>query len=95
MILYGSGEEVVRFSYEDGTALLRGRTSPSKASSRNLERRYRETESEWAREDIARYMTASPCGVCDGNRLRPEALAVKIEGCHISEIDRAFGARRA
>ena len=47
---------------------------------RNLERRYRETESEWSREEIGRYMTATPCGVCHGARLRPEALAVKIDG---------------
>ncbi len=53
---------------------------------RNLERRYRETDSEWAREEIVRYMTATPCGVCKGDRLRPEALAVKIDGRHIGEV---------
>jgi excinuclease ABC subunit A len=85
MILYGSGEEAVRFSYDDG---LRSYdvVKPFEGIISNLERRFRETESEWAREDIARYMTASPCAVCDGTRLRPEALAVKINGCHISQL---------
>jgi excinuclease ABC subunit A len=85
VILHGSGEEAVRFTYEDG---LRSYdiVKPFEGVIGNLERRYRETESEWAREDIGRYMTASPCGVCEGARLRPEALAVKIEGCHISQL---------
>ena len=85
VILHGSGEEAVRFSYDDG---LRSYdiVKPFEGVIGNLERRFRETESEWAREDIARYMTASPCGVCEGTRLRPEALAVKIEGCHISQL---------
>ena len=79
MILYGSGKESVRFSYEDG---FRSHEvdKPFEGVIRNLERRYRETESEWSREEIARYMSATPCGVCHGARLRPEALAVKIDG---------------
>ena len=52
----------------------------------NLDRRYHETESEWAREEISRYMTATPCSACKGYRLKPEALAVKIAGAHIGEI---------
>ena len=53
---------------------------------RNLERRYLETESEWAREEISRYMSAKPCDACNGFRLKPEALAVKIDHRHIGEI---------
>ena len=53
---------------------------------RNLERRYRETESEWSREEILRYMSATPCEACHGYRLKPEALAVKIDGQHIGEV---------
>lgn len=85
VILYGSGEEAVRFTYDDG---LRSYdvAKPFEGVVKNLERRFRETESEWAREDIARFMTASPCSVCKGARLRPEALAVKIEGFNISEL---------
>ncbi|MFZ0495161.1 MAG: excinuclease ABC subunit UvrA [Methylocella sp.] len=85
VILHGSGEEAVRFSYDDGLRAY-DVVKPFEGVIGNLERRFRETESEWAREDIARYMTASPCGVCEGTRLRPEALAVKIEGCHISQL---------
>src|SRR6202011_2427153 len=51
----------------------------------NLERRWRETESEWAREDIAKYFTDIPCAACHGFRLKPEALAVKVAGTHIGE----------
>ena len=56
----------------------------------NLERRHKETESEWSREEIERYMTATPCEACHGYRLKPEALAVKIDGKHIGEISDAF-----
>ena len=52
----------------------------------NLERRYKETESEWSREEIERFMTATPCEACHGFRLKPEALAVKIDGQHIGEV---------
>ena len=52
----------------------------------NLERRYLETDSEWAREEIGRYMSATPCLACEGFRLKPEALAVKIAGKHIGEV---------
>ncbi|MCI0465684.1 MAG: excinuclease ABC subunit UvrA, partial [Beijerinckiaceae bacterium] len=85
VILYGSGTEQVRYTYDDG---LRSYdvVKPFEGVAANLERRFHETESEWAREDIARYMTTSPCGVCHGARLRPEALAVKIEGRDISQL---------
>ena len=53
---------------------------------KNLDRRYKETESEWSREEIERYMTATPCEACNGFRLKPEALAVKIDHKHIGEI---------
>jgi excinuclease ABC subunit A len=85
VILYGSGEEAVRFTYDDG-ARAYDTVKPFEGVIRNLERRFRETESESAREDIARYMTSTPCSVCQGARLRPEALAVKIEGRNISEL---------
>jgi excinuclease ABC subunit A len=85
IILYGSGEEEVRFTYDDGMRSY-DVVKPFEGVAANLERRFHETESEWAREDIARYMTTSPCGVCHGARLRPEALAVKIEGSDISQL---------
>ena len=46
----------------------------------NLERRYKETESDWAREEIGRYFTDIPCDACKGYRLKPEALCVKVAG---------------
>jgi excinuclease ABC subunit A len=85
VILYGSGEEAVRFTYDDGIRSY-DVVKPFEGVAANLERRFHETESDWAREDIARYMTTSPCSVCHGARLRPEALAVKIEGLDISQL---------
>ncbi len=93
MLFYGSGKESVRFSYEDGFRSHETQ-KPFEGVIRNLERRYRETESEWSREEIGRYMTATPCSVCHGARLRPEALAVKIDGLHIGEVT-AFSVRAA
>ncbi len=52
----------------------------------NLERRWKETDSAWAREEIERYMSAAPCPACAGYRLKPEALAVKINKLHIGEV---------
>jgi excinuclease ABC subunit A len=85
VILYGSGEDVIRFSYDDGMRAYEVK-KPFEGVLRNLERRYLETESEWAREEIARFMTAMPCRACGGNRLKPEALAVKIDGAHIGDV---------
>jgi excinuclease ABC subunit A len=83
-ILYGTGETPVRFVYDDGLRSYETR-KPFEGVVTNLERRWRETESEWAREDIAKYFTDIPCAACTGFRLKPEALAVKIAGKHIGE----------
>ncbi|HEV2956648.1 MAG TPA: excinuclease ABC subunit UvrA, partial [Xanthobacteraceae bacterium] len=83
-ILYGSGETLIRFVYDDGLRSYETR-KPFEGVVVNLERRWRETESEWAREDIAKYFTDIPCAACHGFRLKPEALAVKIAGRHIGE----------
>src|SRR6185437_11317524 len=85
ILLYGSGDEVVRFSYNDGLRAYDVK-KPFEGVITNLERRYLETESEWSREEIGRYMTATPCSACKGYRLKPEALAVKIDGLHIGEV---------
>ena len=84
-ILYGSGDEAIKFTYDDG---LRGYTTkkPFEGVITNLERRYRETESDWAREELAKYFTDVPCAACKGYRLKPEALCVKIDGLHIGEV---------
>jgi excinuclease ABC subunit A len=84
-ILYGSGEEKIRMAYDDG---LRAYEifKPFEGVISNLDRRYKETESDWAREEISRYMSETPCEACKGFRLKPEALAVKIAGNHIGEV---------
>jgi excinuclease ABC subunit A len=85
VILYGSGDEDIRFSYDDGFRAYDVK-KPFEGVIVNLERRWLETDSEWAREEIGRFMSATPCAACDGFRLKPEALAVKIAGRHIGEI---------
>ncbi|MGE0565969.1 MAG: excinuclease ABC subunit UvrA [Pseudolabrys sp.] len=84
-ILHGSGEEPIKFVYDDG---LRGYTTkkPFEGVIPNLERRFKETESDWAREDLAKYFTNFPCKECHGARLKPEALCVKIAQKTISEV---------
>ncbi len=84
-ILFGSGDEEIRFSYDDGLRAYQVK-KPFEGVVRNLERRFIETESEWAREEIQRFMADTPCGACGGHRLKPEALAVKIDGKHLGEI---------
>ncbi len=84
-ILYGSGDTEIRFSYDDGIRAYETRR-PFEGVVTNLERRYRETDSDWAREEIARYFTDVPCDACKGYRLKPEALCVKVGGLHIGEV---------
>jgi excinuclease ABC subunit A len=84
-ILYGSGDTDIRFSYDDGIRAYETKR-PFEGVITNLQRRFRETESEWAREEIARYFTDVPCEACHGYRLKPEALCVKIGGLHIGEV---------
>src|SRR3954463_4718759 len=83
-ILYGTEDEI-KFTYDDG---LRGYTTkkPFEGVITNLERRFRETESDWAREELQKYFTDVPCHVCKGARLKPEALCVKIAGKTIADI---------
>jgi excinuclease ABC subunit A len=87
VILYGSGSEDVTFKYDDGLRNYEVK-KPFEGVIINLERRFKETDSDWAREEISRFMSETPCHACEGNRLKPEALAVKIAGCHISEVTR-------
>ncbi|WP_131193923.1 excinuclease ABC subunit UvrA [Lichenihabitans psoromatis] len=85
VILFGSGSEEVRFAYDDGVRSY----AVNKAFEgvvNNLDRRFKETESEFAREEIGRFMSATPCLACSGTRLKPEALAVKIDMQTISAV---------
>ena len=84
-ILHGSGEDAIRFVYDDGLRAYETR-KPFEGVVTNLERRWRETESDWAREEMAKYFTDIPCAACTGYRLKPEALCVKVGGLHIGEV---------
>ncbi len=84
-ILRGTGERVVTFHYDDGLRSYKT-TKTFEGVIPNLERRWKETESAWMREEIERFMSATPCPACKGYRLKPEALAVKIAGKHIGEV---------
>jgi excinuclease ABC subunit A len=84
-ILYGSGDDPIRFVYDDGMRSYETR-KPFEGVITNLERRWRETESEWMREDMAKYFTDIPCAACSGFRLKPEALCVKVAELHIGQV---------
>ena len=77
VFLYGSGEDEILFRYDEGGRVYQV-TRAFEGVIPNMERRYRETDSAWVREEFERYQNNRSCGSCDGYRLRPEALAVKI-----------------
>src|SRR5580704_8068088 len=83
-ILHGSGSNPIKMTYDDGLRKY-STERPFEGVLPNMERRYRETDSAWVREELGRYQAARTCEVCDGARLKPEALAVKIAGRSISE----------
>jgi excinuclease ABC subunit A len=86
-ILFGSGDEKVTMRYDDGTRAYET-TRPFEGVVPNLERRWRETDSSWVREELSKYQTVTTCERCNGDRLKPEALAVKIAGLTVSEVAR-------
>ena len=77
VFLFGSGEEEIAFRYDEGGRIYQV-TRVFEGVIPNMERRYRETDSAWIREEFERYQNNRPCGACGGYRLKPEALAVKI-----------------
>ncbi|HTH15273.1 MAG TPA: excinuclease ABC subunit UvrA [Magnetospirillum sp.] len=84
-ILYGSGTEAVELRFEDG---FRSYTThkPFEGVISNMARRYRETDSSWVREELSRFQSTTTCETCNGARLKPEALAVKIRSLNVSEV---------
>jgi excinuclease ABC subunit A len=84
-VLYGTGTTPIQFVYDDGLRTYKS-TKPFEGVIGNLERRYKETESAGMREEIEKYMSQAPCLACGGYRLKPEALAVKIDGLHIGQV---------
>jgi excinuclease ABC subunit A len=84
-ILYGTGDEKIAFVYDDGLRSYETKKA-FEGVVPNLERRWKETDSAWVREEIGRFFSAHPCEVCHGKRLKPEALAVKIAKLDISAV---------
>ena len=85
VILYGSNDEEIKFSYDDGYESYTTKKT-FEGVVNNLERRYLETESEWKREEISQYQSESNCEKCKGLRLKDEALCVKINNLNISQV---------
>ncbi|MEZ5888434.1 MAG: excinuclease ABC subunit UvrA [Paracoccaceae bacterium] len=85
VFLYGSDGEEIAFRFDEGGRVYEV-TRTFEGVIPNLERRYRETDSAWSREEMERFQNNRPCGTCGGHRLRPEALAVKIAGLHVGEV---------
>ena len=85
IILYGSENEEIKFSYDDGYEKYANKKK-FEGVINNLERRYLETDSDWKREEIAQYQNEKECERCSGFRLKEEALCVKIDDKNISEV---------
>ena len=85
IILYGSDNEEIKFSYDDGYEAYTTK-KPFEGVINNLERRYLETDSEWKREEISQYQSETDCEKCRGMRLKDEALCIKINKLNISEV---------
>ncbi len=85
VILHGSAGEKIKFTYDDNARKYEV-TKPFEGVLPNLERRWRETDSSWVREELGRYQAETPCEACGGARLKPEALSVKVAGRNIAEI---------
>ena len=93
-ILYGSGGQPITMRYSDGLRDYQTK-KPFEGVIPNMERRWRETDSDWVREELAKYQATKACEACDGHRLKPEALAVKIRDRHIAEVARLSVAEAA
>ena len=85
VVLQGTGPTKVKFTYDDQARKYEV-SKPFEGVLPNLERRWRETDSAWVREELGRYQTETPCEACGGQRLKPESLAVKIDACSIAQV---------
>ncbi len=92
-VLWGTDEEEVKFIYADGARKFET-VKPFEGVIPNLDRRWRETDSAWVREELSRFQSVTHCEACNGLRLKPEALAVKVGGLSISEATE-FSIKRA
>ena len=87
VFLHGSGDEEIKFRYDEGGRIYEV-SRVFEGVVPNMERRFRETDSAWVREEFERYQNNRDCGACKGYRLKPEALAVKIAGLHVGQVVR-------
>ena len=85
VILYGSGGTAIQMVYDDGRRTYTVER-PFEGVIGNIERRWRETDSQMVRDDLSRYQSSATCETCNGHRLKPEALAVKMDACHIGQV---------
>jgi len=85
VILNGSNGESIAMRYDDGIRQYQT-TKPFEGVIPNLDRRWKETDSSWVREDLERFQHEAKCEACNGARLKPEALAVKIAGLNVSQV---------
>ncbi len=85
VVLHGTGAEKVRFTYDDNARKYEV-SKPFEGVLPNLERRWKETDSAWVREELGRYQQETPCEACGGQRLKPESLAVKVDARSIAEV---------
>ena len=83
--LFGTGSTSVSIVYADGKRRFEV-NKPFEGVLNNIERRWRETDSNWMRDELSKYQSSTTCNACGGARLKQEALAVKVGGCHISEV---------
>ena len=83
VVLYGTGNQKIKFEYKDGTRSYKTEKT-FEGVIPNLDRRYRETDSTWMREELSKYMSDAQCETCEGKRLRPEALSVRVADMDIS-----------
>jgi excinuclease ABC subunit A len=89
LILYGlPKDETVRIRYVSHSGYSRSYDAGFEGVVNNLERRYRETESDWVKQEIERLMMQKPCPACNGGRLKPEYLAVTVDGMNIMDLCR-------
>jgi excinuclease ABC subunit A len=86
VVMHGTGTEVVTLKYKDGLRAYDVKKA-FEGVIPNLERRYRETDNPWVREDLSRYQASRACPVCNGHRLKPESLSVRIAGEHIGMVN--------
>ena len=84
-ILFGTGTDPVTLTFNDGVRKYKT-NNPFEGVVSNMQRRWEETENQWLREELAQFQSTTTCDTCNGHRLKPEALSVKVNDLHIGEV---------